>query len=190
LTTTTKSRAAAANDSDRKWPLVWKGSFVFFEILLLTTIDDFSCNNKKCNKQTASTLFNVVGLGTQLGLFPPKKWHHFLGGKSCSQAPRPTTLKRVDAVCLLHFCCCRRGRRRQGPTSEKEKMRRRLCMLQFFWLGRVAFNAPTPTTWRRGVKSVFVCCVSFRHRRGRRRKGQQAIKRRRLCRQLSLARPP
>jgi len=65
-------------------------------------IDDFSCNNKKCNKQTASTLFNVVGLGTQLGLFPPKKWHHFLGGKSCSQAPRPTTLKRVDAVCLLH----------------------------------------------------------------------------------------
>jgi len=102
LTTTTKSRAAAANDSDRKWPLVWKGSFVCFEILLLTTIDDFSCNNKKRNKQTASTLFNVVGLGTQLGLFPPKKWHHFLGGKSCSQAPRPTTLKRVDAVCLLH----------------------------------------------------------------------------------------
>jgi len=75
---------------------------------------------QKCNKQTASTLFNVVGLGTQLGLFPPKKWHHFLGGKSCSQAPRPTTLKRVDAVCLLHFCCCRRGRRCQGPTSKKE----------------------------------------------------------------------
>ncbi len=46
---------------------------------------------------------------------------HFLGGKSRRRAP--TTVKRVDAVCLLHFCCCRRGRRRERPTSEKEKTR-------------------------------------------------------------------
>ena len=38
LTTRTTLRVAAtANDSDRKWPLVWKGPFVFLERFVLTT---------------------------------------------------------------------------------------------------------------------------------------------------------
>jgi len=37
MTTKSRSAAAAANDSDRKWPLVWKGPFVFLERFILTT---------------------------------------------------------------------------------------------------------------------------------------------------------
>jgi len=41
----------------------------------LVGVDDLSCNNKKRNKQKPTPLFNVVGLGARLRLFPPKKWH-------------------------------------------------------------------------------------------------------------------
>jgi len=81
---------------------------------------------------------------------------HFLGGKSRSRAPRPTTLKRGVGFCLLRFLLLQE--RSSTPTSEKEKTRRRLCLLPFFWVGRVAFDTRTSTTSRR-VDVVGLCLL-------------------------------